>query len=203
MNEDYLPAVAETKQEDDSRRRANAKLVERLRAAATIIELAGTVDDELPEVISVGVTADQVTVHPWRPGAPVQAMRQFEALMTGPIERKAHPVALTGVEQVSVLSSIGDIDGVLITVHGATHRDTPVDGFLGMSDQAAAGIAAAETPISDPGDSVVLPELIKELAEGDGAGQIDVASSPAPAVVGSAPKGAEVGAAGSDGGAGD
>jgi hypothetical protein len=187
---------------DDARRRANAKIVERLRAAATIIELAGTVDEDLPEVISVGVTTEQVTVHPWKPGAPVQAMRQFEALMTGPIERKAHPVVLTGAEQVSVLSAIGEIDGVMITVHGATHRDTPVDGFLGLSEQTEVALATAEIPIMDPGDSVVLPGLIKEM-NGDGPGQADAPDGAAPAALGPAGEGTVVSSAGADGGAGD
>ncbi len=160
---DYLPVPAEPNK-DDARRRANAKIVEKLRAAATIIELAGTVDEELPEVISVGVTGELITIHPWKPGAPVTAMRQFEALMSGPIERKAHPYALTGAEQVSVLSAIGDIDGVRIEVHGATHQDTPVDGFLGVTDQAEAAIATTEIPITDPADSTVLAAMAEEKA---------------------------------------
>ncbi len=161
MPEDYLPVPAEPNT-DDTRRRANAEIVKKLRAAATIIELAASVDEDLPEVISVGVTGELITIHPWKPGAPVQAMRQFEALMSGPIERKAHPYALTGAEQVSVLSAIGDIDGVRIEVHGATHHDTPVDGFLGVTDQAEAAIATTEIPIADPADSLVLAEMAAE-----------------------------------------
>jgi hypothetical protein len=198
--EAYLPEVADNNK-DDARRRANAKIVERLRAAATIIELGGTVDDELPEVISVGVTTEQVSIHPWKPGAPVTAMRQFEALMTGPIERKAHPVVLTGAEQVSLLTATGMIDGLTVTVQGATHQDTPVDGFLGVTEQTEATLATTEIAIVDPGDSVVLPELIEEMHGGPG--QADPADSGPPAIGGPAPAGAEGGAAGADGGAGD
>lgn len=205
MPEDYLPVVADTNK-DDARRRANAKIVERLRAAATIIELAGTVDDELPEVISVGVTTEQVTIHPWRPGAPITAVRQFEALMTGPIERTAHPVVLTGAERVSLLSAIGDIDGLRVTVHAATHHDTPVDGFLGVSEQTEVAIATAEIPIVDPtlpdgSTSVVLPELIEEMTSEPG--RADPEDSGAPEAVGPAPEGADASAATADGSAGD
>lgn len=155
---EYLPEVTGP---SDPRRR-NARLVELLRAAATMIEIANKVDDDLPEVMSVGVTVDDVTIQPWRPGAPVQAMRQFEALMTGTVERKAYPLVLTGAEQVSVLTSTGQVDGVRVTVSAATHRDTPVDGFLGVSEQTVDQIAQAEQRIDDPAGDDQLAAVLRD-----------------------------------------
>lgn len=159
---DYLPEVAGPTPDDPARR--NARIVEKLRAAATMIEIAGKLDDDLPEVMSVGVNGDEITVQPWLPGAPVQALASFEALMTSPppIDRRAYPLVLEGAETVSLLSITGTVDGQRVTVTAATYQDTPVDGFLGVAEATVANLAANETPIdlSDPE-----PKLIKELRQ--------------------------------------
>lgn len=160
--EDYLPDKVDGRPGDEQARRRNADIVAKLRAAATMIEIASKVDDNLPEVMSVGVTMEEVTIQPWLPGAPITAIRHFEALMTGPIKREAYPFVLTGAQQVSVLRITGDVNGVQLTVSATTHRDTPVDGFLGVTEQTVAQLAAAETPTSDPGDSLVLEVMPKE-----------------------------------------
>jgi hypothetical protein len=157
---EYLPEVAGP---SDPHRR-NARIVAMLRAAATMIEIANTADDDLPEVMSVGVNLDEVTIQPWRPGAPVQAMRQFEALMTGTVDRKAFPLVLTGVEQVSILQSTGQVDGVQLTVSAATHRDTPVDGFLGVTEQTVDRIAQQEQRIDEPAGDEHLAALLEDRA---------------------------------------
>lgn len=166
---EYLPEVNGP---SDPRRR-NARIVELLRAAATMIEIANKVDDDLPEVMSVGVNGDEVTIQPWRPGAPVQAMRQFEALMTGTVERLAYPLVLAGTEQVSLLRTTGQVDGVQVTVTAATHRDTPVDGFLGVSEQTVEGIAQAEERIDRPGGDEHLAGLLTERAAAEVIGELE------------------------------
>ncbi len=153
---DYLPEIA-----DSANRQHNTRIVELLRAAATMIENAG----DLPEVMSIGVTEREISIQPWLPGAPVQAMRAFEALMTGPIDRKAFPLVLSGAEHVSMLHSSGQINGQPVIVTAATHRDTPVDGFLGVTEQTMAALAEAETPIADPADDLVLAEMLDERAD--------------------------------------
>lgn len=168
---DYLPDVIEPRPDDALRR--NKRIVELLRAAASMIEIATTLDGDLPEVMSVGVTTDEITIQPWAPGAPIRALTHFEPLMDPPIERKAYPLVLQGAETVSMLTIAGNVDGHRVVVSAATHRDLPVDGFLGVSEQTVAAIAANEVPITDPQDSDVLPTLIKEIRESSGAGDPD------------------------------
>lgn len=220
---DYLPEVAQPTADGPTQR--NTRVVEKLRAAARLIEMAAKLDGDLPEVMSIGVTADEITVQPWLPGAPVQALASFEALMTTPpaIDRKAYPLVLEGAERVSLLSITGDVDGQRVTVTAATHQDTPVDGFLGVAEATVANLAANETPLTDPADSNVLPELLlslqqaaagegtlrvpdptKEIASDrpDGPGPTEPASGPAPEVAGPDRDGAEVGPQGAGGGTG-
>ncbi len=161
---DYLPEVAEPTT-DDTRRRNNSKIVEQLRAAATMIEM----NPDLPEIISVGVNPDEITVQPWKPGAPVQAVREFELLMNGPIDRRAYPLVLDGAEQVSLITVTGAIDGHTVAVNAATHRGTPIDGFLGVAETTLVQLAEAETPVEDPADSdpEIFPKLAQLLAEPD------------------------------------
>lgn len=137
----------------------NTKIVQQLRAAAAILE-AATSDNAIPEIVSVGVNGDEITIQPWQPGAPVQAIRAFEALMNGPIDRRAFPLVLEGAHQVSALQIKGTIDDSTVVVTAATYRDTPVDGFLGVTEQAVAALAAQETPITDPADAPQLGELL-------------------------------------------
>jgi hypothetical protein len=159
---DYLPDVAES-----APQRRNAKIIAALRAAANMLEVANSTDPDLPEVMSVGINTDEITIQPWLPGAPVQAMRAFENLMTGTIERKAFPLVLSGAEQVSLLHSSGTVDGHTVVVSAATHRDTPVDGFLGVTEQTVAAIADAEIPIEDPADDLVLAEMLADRVAND------------------------------------
>jgi hypothetical protein len=201
---EYLPEVVEPTADGPAQR--NARIVEKLRAAARLIELASKLDGELPEVMSVGVTGEEITVQPWLPGAPVQALQSFEALMTTPppIDRKAYPLVLEGAERVSLLSITGEVEGQQVTVTAATHQDTPVDGFLGVAEATVANLAANETPIdlADP-----IPDLIKDLnvlkelngGGPDGPGPAELASGPAPEVAGPDREGAEVGAEGAGG----
>lgn len=163
---DYLPEPAEQPEPPEAARRRNivrhnAQIVASLRAAANMIE-AAAVGGDLPEVMSVGVTEIEVSIQPWLPGAPVTAMRAFEALMDGDIDRKAYPLVLSGAEQVSMLHSTGTVDGQRVTVTAATHRDIPVDGFLGVTETTVAGIADAEESVDDPADDKVLGELVAE-----------------------------------------
>lgn len=138
--------------------RAAEKLATHCRTATHILERAGT---SIPEVVSIGITPDGITITPWLPGAPVSAMRAFEALMTGPIERKAYPNPIPDSANMSILSSTGVIDGVKVTVTAATYRPTPVDGFLGVTEQTVADIAALERPHADPRpDEPVLVEVL-------------------------------------------
>lgn len=189
---EYLPEVVEPTADGPTQR--NTRIVEKLRAAARLIEIASKLDGELPEVMSVGVTAEEITVQPWLPGAPIQALRSFETLMTTPpaIDRKAYPLVLEGAERVSLLSITGEVEGQQVTVTAATHQDTPVDGFLGVAEATIANLAANETAIdlADP-----TPDLIKELNGGgpDGPGPAELASGPAPEVAGPGREGAEVG----------
>jgi hypothetical protein len=136
------------------------KLVTHSRTAAAILERAGI---DLPEVISIGVTQDGITITPWEPGAPVHAMRAFEALMTGAIDRKAYPNPVPDSANMSILSSTGTIDGVKVTVTAATYRPTPVDGFLGVTEQTVADIAALERPHADPRpDEPILANMLAD-----------------------------------------
>lgn len=156
---DYLPEVPDPKGDEAHRR--NSRIVEKLRAAATLIEIAVKVDGDLPEVMSVGVNGDEITIQPWLPGAPVKALGHFEPLMTGPIERKAFPLVLEGEQTVSLLSVAGDVDGQRVVVSASTYRDTPVDGFLGVTEATVAELAASETVVdlSDPTPDLVKQEL--------------------------------------------
>lgn len=156
---DYLLEVSE----NDPRRR-NALIVERLRAAATMIENASAADPELPEVISVGVTGAEITLQPWLPGAPVTAMRKFESILDGPLDRKAFPLVLNGTEQVALLHLGGTTNGHPAVVTVSTYRDTPVDGFLGVTEQTVAEIADTE----EVADQALLDEAEARVARDNG-----------------------------------
>lgn len=138
-------------------------LINNLRTAAALVEKAGA---ELPEILSVGVTAEEISIQPWEPGAPVTAAAEFERLMSGPIERKAYPNPLPdGVNSgISLISITGTIDGARVVVTAATYRDTPVDGLLGMSEQAVSRLADDEEAFSDPGADRVLAEVLSSPA---------------------------------------
>lgn len=135
-----------------------AKLIANLRTAASILEVAGP---DLPGVLSIGVNVDEITIQPWQPGAPVSAMRKFEHLMTGDVTRVAYPTPLPG-DRMSILVTTGVINGVQVTVSATTYRSTPVDGRLGVSEQAMAELAAQETAHDDPGPDYVLAELLAD-----------------------------------------
>lgn len=138
-------------------------IINHLRTAAAIVEKSGA---DLPEILSIGVTADEITVQPWLPGAPVQAAQAFEKLMTGPIERLAYPNPLPdGVASgISLISITGAIDGTRVKVTVATYRDTPVDGLLGMTEQAVGALANDEEPHSEPGNDRVLADTLNSPA---------------------------------------
>jgi hypothetical protein len=157
------PAVTEPTEGLDLIERATValrtQLINNLRTAAAIVERSGA---DLPEILSVGVTAEEITIQPWLPGAPVQAALAFEKVMTAPIERRAFPNPLPDSEAsgISLLSISGMIDSTKVTVTVSTYRDTPVDGFLGVTEQAVTALADAEEPIAVPGNDRVLAETL-------------------------------------------
>jgi hypothetical protein len=138
-------------------RTERARLIANLRTAAAMLESAGTT---LPEVLSVGVTAEEITVQPWLPGAPVTAMRAFEALMDGIISRQGYPNPLADGGRLSILATTGTVQGAQVTVTASTYRDVPVDARLGISEQAMAALEAEEEPHAAVLDDRILGELL-------------------------------------------
>lgn len=140
-----------------------AQLITNLRTAAALVEKSGS---DLPEILSIGVTAEEITIQPWQPGAPVQAAQAFEKLMTGPIDRRAYPNPLPdGTDYgISLIAITGTIDGARVQVTAATYRDTPVDGLLGMTEQAVGVLAGLEVPFAEPGNDRVLAETLNSPA---------------------------------------
>lgn len=140
------------------------QLVQNLRTAAALVEKSGA---DLPEILSIGVTSDEITIQPWQPGAPVDAAQAFAKLMTGPVERLAYPNPLPdGVSSgISLIAITGTIDGARVQVTAATYRDTPVDGLLGMTEQAVAALASDEVPHHEAGEDQILKAYLNSSAE--------------------------------------